>query len=98
MADANAAYSGGCVVKSGQGGALPFARFIWAALCPPGQNKDSQLAYIHYEQGGFTHLYYVACYDCEALGDEPLWREVVPEALGDISSLAEIIQSRSEKA
>ncbi|MBU6451203.1 MAG: hypothetical protein KGS72_05470 [Cyanobacteria bacterium REEB67] len=90
MADAGEPFSVGCVVRAVD--PLPFARLIFAAV-------GDQVAYVHYEQGGFAHLYFLACYllrgeDGKALKTARLiFRAGVNQACSDIEAINRAISA-----
>jgi hypothetical protein len=88
MADAGEPFSAGCVVRAVD--PLPFARLIFAAI-------GDQLCYLHYEQGGFAHLFFLACYrlqgqDGKAFKEaELVFRVGASQAYSDIEGLNKAI-------
>lgn len=85
LADADEAFSSGCVIKPG----VASSRLIWAAL-----SADGKLCVVHYECGGFVHTYNVRQYKVGITRAEVMLSTIVPQGYADIDELEAALKGK----
>jgi hypothetical protein len=83
LADADEAFSSGCVIKPG----VASSRLIWAALSADGKN-----CVVHYECGGFVHTYNVRQYRVGITRADITLSTIVPHCYADLDELEAALQ------
>lgn len=85
LADAEEAFSSGCVIKPG----VASSRLIWAAL-----SADSKICVVHYECGGFVHTYNVRQYKVGITTADLTVSTIVPQCYADLDELKAAVEGK----